>query len=101
MKSFLGGIFGFAPRVAQMGHDAAEKGTQDLIAAFAIENSEIAMYEALASAAAAAGDSLTEQLARDIQMQERRAAELVWSLIAPSARDSFFKVTGGRVAQAA
>jgi len=94
IKSFFAHLFGFAPKVAQIGHDDAEEGTQDLIAAYAVEHAEIAMYEALAQAASAAGDTETEQLAREIQREERQAAEKVWSLIASSARDSFSKVTG-------
>jgi ferritin-like metal-binding protein YciE len=95
LKSFMANMFGFAPKTAQIGHDEAEKGTQDLIMAYAVEHSEIAMYEALAVAAATVGDTETEGLARQIQQEERRAAELVWNLIAPSARDSFTKVTLG------
>jgi ferritin-like metal-binding protein YciE len=95
LKSFMANMFGFAPKTAQIGHDEAEKGTQDLIMAYAVEHSEIAMYEALAVAAATVGDTETEALARQIQQEERRAAELVWNLIAPSARDSFTKVTLG------
>ena len=88
-------------QAAQLGHDEAEKGTQDLIMAYAVEHSEIAMYEALAVAASAAGDTETERLAREIQQEERRAAEKVWALISPSARDSFLKVTGMEIARAA
>src|SRR3954452_8164288 len=94
MKSFLAHLFGFAPKTAQIGHDEAEKGSQDLMIAFAVENSEIAMYEALAISAAEAGDRQTEQLAREIQQEERAAAQKVWDLIPASARDSFRKVTG-------
>src|SRR5690349_2631177 len=35
MKSFLAHLFGFAPKTAQIGHDEAEKGSQDLMAAYA------------------------------------------------------------------
>jgi ferritin-like metal-binding protein YciE len=101
LKSFLANLFGFAPKTAQIGHDEAEKGTQDLIIAYAVEHSEIAMYEALAVAASGAGDTQTEQLAREIQQEERRAAEKVWGLLPASARDSFYKVTGDQVARAA
>jgi len=101
MKTFFANLFGFAPKAAQLGHDEAEKGTQDLVMAYAVEHSEIAMYEALAVAASAAGDTETERLARDIQQEERRAAEKVWALISPSARDSFLKVTGMEIARAA
>ncbi|MFN3649624.1 MAG: DUF892 family protein [Armatimonadota bacterium] len=102
MKSFMANLFGMAPKAAQMGHDAAERGTQDLIMAYAVEQSEIAMYEALIVAADAAGDQETAQLAREIQQQERRTAERVWDLVAPAARQSFMKVTGtGREARRA
>lgn len=101
MKSFLAHMFGFAPKAAQMGHDEAEKGTQNLMAAYAVENSEVAMYEALAVAAAEAGDLQTEQLAREIQQEERAAAQKVWNLIPASASDSFRKITGAAMARAA
>ena len=93
LKSFFAHIFNFAPKAAQIGHDASEKSSQDLIIAFAIENSEIAMYEELAVVAAFAGDKETEQLARAIQEEERAAAKKVWDLIDSSCRQTFMKVT--------
>ena len=93
VKSFMAHVFNLAPKTAQLGHDSAEKSTQNLMVAYAVENSEVAMYESLANAAAAAGDTETEQLAREIQAEERRTAEKVWSAIAPSARESFQKLT--------
>jgi ferritin-like metal-binding protein YciE len=93
LKSFLAHIFNFAPKTAQMGHDPAEKNSQDLIIAFAIESSEIAMYEELAVVAGFAGDTETERLAREIQEEEREAAKKVWDLIDSSCRQSFMKVT--------
>jgi ferritin-like metal-binding protein YciE len=93
MKGFMANMFGFTPKVAQMGHDRAEIGTQDLMMAFAVENSEIAMYEALAISAAACGDLETEQLAREIQDEERLTADKVWNHLAPCARQSFEKIT--------
>lgn len=101
VKTFFANLFGNAPKLAQIGHDEAEKGTQDLIAAFAVEHAEIAMYEAMAVAAATAGDTETERLARQIQQEEHQAAAKVWELIGPSARDSFLKITGGATARAA
>jgi ferritin-like metal-binding protein YciE len=93
LKSFLAHIFNFVPKTAQIGHDPAEKSSQDLIIAFAIENSEIAMYEELAVVAGFAGDTETERLAREIQEEERVAARKVWDLIDSSCRQSFLKVT--------
>src|SRR5579884_2028265 len=80
-KSFLAHIFGMSPKAAQIGHEAAERTTQNLMMAYAVENSEIAMYEALITVAEAAGDTETAALARDIQAQEKRTAEKVWSLL--------------------
>ncbi len=56
--------------------------------AYAVENAEIAMYESLAVAAHAIGDTETEQLARSIQQQEKQTAEKVWIQIAPAAKIS-------------
>jgi len=55
-KSFLAHLFGLTPKTAQVGHAPQERTTQNLIMAFTVENSECAMYEALAAAAEAAGD---------------------------------------------
>lgn len=101
VKSLFATLFGAAPKAAQLGHDDAEKTSQDLMMAYAVEHSEIAMYESLASAASAAGDLETERLAREIQQEERRAAEKVWPLIAPCARRAFARVTGGAYARVA
>jgi ferritin-like metal-binding protein YciE len=93
VKSFLAHLFGMAPKTAQIGHDNAERATQDLMMAFAVENSEIAMYEAMICACEEAGDEVTAQLARDIQAEERKAAELVWAQIDPVARSTWRKIT--------
>src|SRR6185437_6458428 len=92
MKSFLANMFGLAPKAAQIGYDESERMTQNLIMAFSVENSEVAMYESLALAAAAAGDSETEQLARTIQKQEQETAEKIWALLPVVAERSYRKV---------
>jgi ferritin-like metal-binding protein YciE len=94
MKSFMAHMFNFAPKAASLGHDEAERQTQNLMAAFAVENSECAMYESLATAAEAVGDTQTARLARDIQQEEKRTADKVWSHIAPSSRRSLDKLVG-------
>lgn len=66
-------------------HDAYDKTTQDLMKAFATENFEIAMYQALESYAGAIGDSETAALARQLMQEEQQAANKVWPLIAPAA----------------
>lgn len=93
MKSFFAHLFNMTPKTAQIGHEEEERTTQNLMMAYAVENSEVAMYEALATTAAAAGDLATEQLSREIQEQERRTAEKVWRFIAPCALDAFQRLS--------
>ena len=94
-KSLLAHIFGMTPKTAQIGHEKEERTTQNLMMAFAVENSEIAMYEALASVAEAAGDTQTATLAREIQQQEKATAEKVWRLLPNAAVTAFQRVTAG------
>jgi ferritin-like metal-binding protein YciE len=92
-KSFLAHLFGLASKPAQVGHQSQERTTQHLITGFAVENSACAMYEALAAVAEAAGDSATEALAREIQAEERQAADRVWRFIASRAKIAFNLLT--------
>lgn len=94
-KSFLAHVFGMAPKTAQIGHEKEERTTQNLMMAFAVENSEMAMYEALATVAEAAGDGTTALLARDIQQEEKATAEKIWKLLPLAANDAFVRVTRG------
>ena len=93
-KSILAHIFGLSPKTAQLGHEKEERTTQNLIIAFAVENSEMAMYESLIAVAEAAGDTQTVALARDIQAQEKATAEKIWKLIPGAAERAFQRVTG-------
>jgi ferritin-like metal-binding protein YciE len=86
-------VFGLAPKSAQVGHQAQERTTQNLITAFAVENSECAMYEALTAAAKAAGDSATEALAREIQAEEKQTADKIWRFIPSRAKIAFNLLT--------
>ena len=60
---------------------------------FTVENSECAMYEALAAAAEAAGDNATETLARDIQAEEKQTADKIWRFIHSRAKIAFNLLT--------
>ena len=62
LKSFLAHVFNTAPKVARAGHEEAERTTQDLMMAFAVENAEVAMYEALAIAAEQEQPTASERL---------------------------------------
>jgi ferritin-like metal-binding protein YciE len=93
IKSFLAHVFGLSPKTAQLGHEEQERTTQNLIIAFAVENAECAMYEALATTALAAGDEITARLATEIQGEEKKTADEIWQLISPSARYAFAHLT--------
>jgi rubrerythrin len=59
----------------------------------AVENAEVAMYEALAVVADMAGDPETAALARRIQAQEQETADKVWRVIATSATQAYQAVS--------
>lgn len=92
-KSILAHIFNLTPKAASLGHEKEERTTQNLIMAFAVENSELAMYQALISVAEAAGDTETVALARSIQTQEKQTADKVWSLLSPAAVEAYRRIT--------
>ena len=94
MKSFMAHMVAFAPKAAQMGHDEAERVSQNLMMAYAVEHSEIAMYEALATVATAAGDQITATLARTIQAEEQQTANKVWAMIPTASTDALSKLVG-------
>jgi ferritin-like metal-binding protein YciE len=90
-KSFMAHLFGMSPKAAQLGHDESERVTQNLMMAYAVENSEVAMYDALIAVCEAAGDVQTAGIARNIREQEKETAAKVWGFIAPCAQASFDK----------
>jgi ferritin-like metal-binding protein YciE len=94
-KSVLAHIFGLSPKAAQLGHEKEERTTQNLMMAYAVENSEMAMYEALSTVAEAAGDTTTAALARQIQGEEKATAEKVWRLIPNAAVTALERLAGG------
>lgn len=92
-KGILAQVFGAAPKLAQAGHDASERTTQNLIMAVAVENAEMAMYEVFCAVTSEAADRETERLAMQIQQQEKETAEKVWKLVGPAARRSIQQAT--------
>jgi ferritin-like metal-binding protein YciE len=88
-KSLVAHVLAMAPTMAQLGHEGAEKNTQHLIACIAAASAEMAMYESLASVAAAAGDTKTESLARELQKEEKDDYDQSWMLLRPSALSAF------------
>jgi ferritin-like metal-binding protein YciE len=96
VKSMLAHMFAFAPKIAQTGHDAEERLTQNLMMAYAVENAEVAMYESMAEVAHTSGDAETEQMALAIQQQEKATAGKIWPHIAPAARRSISVISTAR-----
>lgn len=92
VKSMLADLLERAPKLSQAAHVPEEQVVQNLVAAFTIEIGASAMYEALATVAAAAGDS-TEQLAREIQSEKRQAAELLLRFIPSRSKIAFNVLT--------
>ncbi len=92
-KSIMAHLLAFAPTAAQIGHAAEEKNTQHLMICVAAASAEMAMYESLATVAQVAGDSETEQLARQLQTEEKDDYDKSWALLKPSALDAFRTIT--------
>lgn len=92
-KSLMAHVLAFSTTAAQIGHEPAEKNTQHLIMCVGAASAEMAMYESLANVAAAAGDTVTEQLARQLQTEEKDDYDKAWALLGASARDALTKVT--------
>jgi len=99
-RSALAHAVGFTTTLAQVGQSPAEKNTQHLMIVIATAAAESGMYEALASAAEAAGDPTTEQLARQLQDEERQDYEQAALLLRQSAVDAFEQAMNDNVSQA-
>ena len=97
VKTFLDQLFSFKPKTPQAEHSQDERLLQKLVLAFALEKSECALYEALATVAAAAGDAATEELARDIQAQESETADRLWRFIPSRTKIVFNLLTAGEI----
>lgn len=97
-KSLLAHLFTLTPQAAQIGHDATERTTQNLIIGCGVENAEVAMYEVFGVVAGDAGDHQTKQLVLDIQKQERETADKVWKLVSSAARKSIQAAAQNRAA---
>jgi ferritin-like metal-binding protein YciE len=93
-KSALAHVLAFAPTMVQVGQAESEKNTQHLMIVIAAAAAEAGMYEALATAAKAAGDGETEQLARNLQQEENGDYQTASALLRDSALDSFQRSEG-------
>jgi len=94
-KSFIAHVFNAVPRAGQIGQRDEDRNTQNLIVAYAIEQSEVATYEALKVAAHTVGDVATVQIAEEIQREEQMAAQKIWNLLPANARLAVERQTRG------
>lgn len=99
-KGIIAHLFGSVSKAGQIGQKKEDRDTQNIIMAYAIEQSEVATYEALKVAAEAVGDVDTLKLAEEIQREEEMAAEKIWSLLPASARFAVERQTPGEVGRA-
>jgi ferritin-like metal-binding protein YciE len=88
-KSFLNSLMGKVGDLLQGAHDEYDKTTQNLIKAYATEHLEIGMYAALAAYATAYGDQETAQIAEQIMIEEKDAADKIRPLIPTCAAETF------------
>jgi ferritin-like metal-binding protein YciE len=96
-ESSLAALSELPPKLAQAGSTVEERLVQHLISAFCIETGECAMYEALAAVAHAVGDVDTEALAREIQAEERQAAEKIWHFLPTRSKIAFNVLTADEI----
>jgi ferritin-like metal-binding protein YciE len=85
-KDLINKVGAAATDILHAAHTPHEKATRNLIQAYAVENLEVAVYEALYHAAHEVGDSETADLAKAIQAEEKAAAEKIWRRLGESSR---------------
>ncbi len=74
-----------------------ERILQNLLAAYTAETGEMAISEALAAGALAAGDPETEALARKLEDEEREAADKIWHFLSTRSKIAFNMLTVSEV----
>jgi len=86
-----------APKAAQLGHSAEERIAQNLIKGFSMSKSACAMYLALKSAAGAAGDEQTAEIAGRLAAEGESAAEGFWHFIPSRSKIAYNVSTAGEI----
>ena len=92
-KGLLSKIMGKAADLMHAAHDTEDKTTIDLVKAYSTEYLEVGMYESMISYSEAIGDTQTAQLARQIQAEEKEAAEKIFPLITITAKAALNRTT--------
>lgn len=95
--NFFRDLPGFVEQFGQSGHIPEELVLRNLICASSLAKGLCATYEALANAAASAGDPETHTLARDIQASHERAAEKSFRFLSTRSKIAFNVLTAGEI----
>jgi ferritin-like metal-binding protein YciE len=93
----VGSLADIIPKITQLAPPAEELVLQHLLAAYTIEAGGCAMYEAFATAARVVNDKFTEDLLREIQADERAAAEKIWRFLSSRSKIAFNMLTVNEV----
>lgn len=96
VKGFFDELFSANPRLGRPDSDE-ESVVDSLVRAFAMQQGQSAIYEVLANAAVAAGDSETETLARAIQADESASAAKLWHFLPSRSKIAFNLSTAGEI----
>jgi len=93
----IGELLSMAPKLGQTGHTAEERIAQNLTQGFAVSRSACAMYLALASAARAARDEQTQELAGRLGSEAEGAAEQFWHFLPSRSKIAYNVCTAGEI----
>jgi hypothetical protein len=93
----LDDLLAMAPKLSQTGHIAEERIAQNLMQGFALSKSACAMYLALESAARAAGDEQTAELARRLGSEAEVAAGQFWHFLPSRSKIAYNVCTAGEI----
>lgn len=92
-SSGFASILSFIPQIPHAIEIVEEQTLRSLLVAYTVEAGQLAMYETLATLARAAGDLDTEELARQIQTEERDAAAKIWHFLPSRSKIAFNMLT--------
>jgi hypothetical protein len=93
----LGDLLAMGPKLAQTGHIAEERITQNLIQGFALSKSACAMYLALQSAARVARDEQTGELAVRLGSEAEATAGQFWHFLPSRSKIAYNVCTAGEI----
>ncbi len=96
-SNFLADMLAMAPKAAQLGHIAEERIAQNLMTGFSLSKSARAMYVALHSAAGAARDEQTAELASRFATEEENTAEQFWHFLPSRSKIAYNVLTAGEI----